>query len=86
MPSRTAVVGSSVGLHARPASVIAEAASAFPAAITLRTADRGPVDAASALLIMTLGAGQGATVTIESESAEAVDAIAALVEADLDAD
>lgn len=85
MPSRTAVVGSAVGLHARPATIIAEAAARYPETITLRTRDKGPVDAVSALLIMTLGADQGATVTVESENAEAVEAIAALIESDLDA-
>lgn len=85
MPHRTAVVGSAVGLHARPASVIAEAAGRCAAPVTLRTDERGPVDAASALLVMTLGATQGAVVTVESEDPEAVEAIAALVEADLDA-
>ena len=45
-----------------------------------------PVDAGSSLLIMTLGAEKGAVVTIQSDNAEAVEAIAALVEKDLDAE
>ncbi|HEX6486571.1 MAG TPA: HPr family phosphocarrier protein [Nocardioidaceae bacterium] len=44
-----------------------------------------PVDASSALLIMTLGAAKGATVEVASEDQSAVDKIAALVEQDLDA-
>jgi phosphocarrier protein len=85
MPSRTVVVGSAVGLHARPASVIAAAAAKHQAPITLRTREKGPVDAASALLIMTLGAEQGVEVTVESPDEAAVEEIAALVAADLDA-
>ena len=45
-----------------------------------------PVDAASALLIMTLGAEKGTEVTVESDSQEAVDVIADLVRQDLDAE
>ncbi len=44
-----------------------------------------PVDAGSALLIMTLGAAQGTEIVVESDDQAAVDAVAALVEADLDA-
>ena len=44
-----------------------------------------PVDASSALLIMTLGAGKGATVEVSGDDQADVDAIAALVEQDLDA-
>ena len=76
MASKDAVVGSAVGLHARPAALIAEKAGEFD--------DEG-VDAASPLMIMTLGAGKGATVRVESDDAAAVDAIAALIEQDLDA-
>ena len=80
MPSKTVVVGSSVGLHARPAAIIAEAAEGLDASVTING-----VDASSSLMIMTLGAGNGATVEVTSEDQAAVDAIAALVEQDLDA-
>ena len=43
------------------------------------------VDAGSALMIMTLGAGNGDAVTVESEDQGAVDTIAGLVAKDLDA-
>ena len=88
MASKTVIVGSAVGLHARPAAVIAEAAGAFDDEITLTLVggdDDEGVDAASSLMIMTLGAEKGASVVVESENAEAVDVIAALVEKDLDA-
>jgi len=84
MTSKTVTVGSSVGLHARPAAVIAQAASAASSAVTLSMPGGSPVDAGSALLIMTLGAKMGDTVQVESDDAELVDLIARLVEEDLD--
>ncbi|MBC9226818.1 HPr family phosphocarrier protein [Aeromicrobium sp. 636] len=86
MPSKTVTVGSAVGLHARPAATIAAAVSESGVPVTLAVAGGDPVDAGSALLIMTLGAGQGAEVTVESDDEATLAKIAALVEADLDAD
>jgi phosphocarrier protein len=85
MASKTVTVGSAVGLHARPAATIAAAAAEQSAPVTLAVAGGEPVDAGSALLIMTLGAAQGTEIVVESEDQAAVDAVAALVEADLDA-
>ena len=85
MASKTVLVGSSVGLHARPASIIAEAASEYDDEVLLSVAGEEPVDAGSSLMIMTLGAEKGAEVTVESDNEEAVEAIAALIEKDLDA-
>ena len=85
MPSKTVIVGSSVGLHARPAAIISEAAGDLDVEVTLAVAGEEPVDAASSLLIMTLGAACGDAVEVTSEDQAAVDAIAALVEKDLDA-
>ena len=85
MPTKSVTVGSAVGLHARPAAVISEAAGELDAEVTLATPGGEPVDAASSLLIMTLGAGHGDTVEVSSDDQSAVDKIAALVEQDLDA-
>lgn len=85
MPSKTVTVGSAVGLHARPAATIAQAAAEAGVPVTLATPGGSPVDAGSALMIMTLGAGKGASVTVESADQAVVDKIAGLVEADLDA-
>ena len=88
MASKTVTVGSSVGLHARPDAIIAEAAEAYDDEIILKLVggdDEEGVDAASSLMIMTLGAEKGAEVTVESDNEEAVEAIAALIEKDLDA-
>lgn len=89
MASKTVTVGSSVGLHARPAALIAEAAEGYDDEITLVLVggdDDEGVDAASSLMIMTLGAEQGAEVVVTSDNADAVEAIAALIERDLDAE
>lgn len=85
MPSTTVTVGSSVGLHARPAQIIAEAAAALDVPVTLATPGGEPVDAGSALFIMTLGATHGDEVVVTSDDEAAVARISELVAADLDA-
>ena len=85
MPTKSVVVGSAVGLHARPAAIISEAAGELDSEVTLAVPGEEPVDAASSLLIMTLGAGNGDTVEVAGDDQDAVDKIAALVEQDLDA-
>jgi len=85
MPSKTVTVGSAVGLHARPAAVIAEAVVNSGVPVTLSLDGGDPVDAGSALMIMTLGAGNGAQVTVTSDDEAVLATIAGLVEQDLDA-
>lgn len=88
MPSTKVIVGSAVGLHARPASIIAEAASQYDDEILISLADdpdEEPADASSSLLIMALGAERGREVVVESENEEAMQKIAELVARDLDA-
>src|SRR5699024_3355766 len=85
MPSTTVTVGSAEGLHARPAEIIAEAAEKYETDTEIAYADEEAA-AASALLIMALGAEKGATVTVSGEDADAVAEIAALIEQDLDAE
>jgi len=85
MPSKTVTVGSAVGLHARPAAVISEAVVNAGVPVTLALDGGDPIDAGSALMIMTLGAGNGSQVTIETDDAGVLETIAALVEQDLDA-
>ena len=85
MPSKTVTVGSSVGLHARPAQLIAEAAEKLDAEVLIGLPGGDPVDASSSLMIMTLGAGSGDQVEVSSDDQAALEAIVALVEQDLDA-
>ena len=85
MPTKTVIVGSAVGLHARPAAIISEAVVTAGVPVTLALDGGDPVDAGSALMIMTLGAGPGASVTVEADDAAVLNTIAELVEKDLDA-
>lgn len=85
MPSKTVTVGSAIGLHARPAAIIAEAVLNAGVPVTLSMDGGEPVDAGSALMIMTLGAAKGAQVTVDSDDADALATVAGLVEQNLDA-
>ena len=90
MASKTVIVGSAVGLHARPASIIADAAGEYDEDIFLSKVgeedDEEPTEAASSLMIMAMGAEKGAQVVVPSDNAEAVEKIAGLIERDLDAE
>jgi phosphocarrier protein len=85
MASISVKVGSSVGLHARPAAIISEKAAELDAHVTLAVPDGNEVDAASSLLIMTLGASCGDEVIVSSDDEAAAHVIADLVAEDLDA-
>jgi phosphocarrier protein HPr len=85
MPTKSVAVGSAVGLHARPAALISEAADELDSEVLIGVPGGDPVDASSALMIMTLGAKKGDTVEVSGDSEDDVAAIAALVEQDLDA-
>lgn len=89
MITRSATIGSSVGLHARPAAIFAQAVDATDLDITIALGDDDPVDAASVLEVMTLGAKHGDIVTLATEddaAAEALDSLVVLLERDLDAE
>ncbi|WP_330254269.1 HPr family phosphocarrier protein [Nocardia sp. NBC_00565] len=85
MASTTVTVGSSIGLHARPANVIADAVTAAGVPVTLALVGGEPVEANSALMIMTLGAGFGTPVVITSDDQPTLNKVAELVASDLDA-
>ncbi|WP_201732612.1 HPr family phosphocarrier protein [Acidithrix sp. C25] len=88
MTQLRARVGSSVGLHARPAMLVAQEAAKAPISIKISKGDGDPVDARSVLSILALDARQGEEVTLygEGEDAEsAISALAAFIESDLDA-
>ena len=84
MPSRTVVVGSRIGLHVRPAALIAEAVERSGVAVSLATPGGNPVDARSPLMIMTLGAKQGMEVVVTSDDETVLEHIAGMVARDLD--
>lgn len=82
MAERTATIASSVGLHARPAAIFAEAAGEYDLDITI-AAEGEPedeaMDASSVLSLMSLGAAQGDRVVLRAEGEGAEDALDALV-------
>ena len=84
MASITVNVGSSVGLHARPAATIADAAAKLDHAVTISLPGGDPVDAGSTLMIMTLDAKAGDAVVVASDDEDAAKTIADMVAADLD--
>ncbi|MBY4572265.1 MULTISPECIES: HPr family phosphocarrier protein [Gordonia] len=86
MPSTIATVASAIGLHARPATIIAEAVTGTGSTVTLALEGSEPVDAGSALMIMTLGAEKGTRVVVTADDQAALDKVVELIETDLDAD
>jgi len=83
MKERTTIVGSRVGLHARPAAIFAEAAGKLPLEVTIAvqgTPQSEAVDAASMLSLMSLGATHGTAVVLRAEGAGAEEALETLVQ------
>ena len=62
------------GLHARPASIVASAASKFESKITLSVNDK-TADLKSIMNVMALGVKQGSEVEITAEGSDAEEAI-----------
>jgi phosphocarrier protein len=80
-------VGSSSGLHARPAADFVRAAAAYPHKITIGRPDGPAVDAGSILSVLGLHVGSGEAVVLSAEdpaAVPAVDALAELLTQDLD--
>jgi phosphocarrier protein len=80
MVERTVVVGSTSGLHARPAKLLVQAAAKQPAAVRLRVGDRPAIDARSILAVLAQRVKQGTEVTLEADGDGAEEAVAALAE------
>ena len=86
MSTRTVIVGSEVGLHARPAAKFTRAVQVAGVPVRISMGGGEPVDASSVLAVMTLGADHGAEVTLHAEGAdEVLDQLAGLIASDLDA-
>ena len=87
MSERTVVVASSVGLHARPASLFSQAAAKTGVPVTLTSAAGKSVNAASILGVLSLGVGHGEEVTLSSDAEgadAALDELVAVLSTDLD--
>jgi phosphocarrier protein len=89
MAERRVTVGSSVGLHARPAALFVQAASKVGVPVTIAKAGGDPVDARSILMVLALDAKGGDEVVLAAADGDgvdqALDELAALVASDLDA-
>jgi len=89
MPEKTVTVGSSVGLHARPAALFVQAAARQPVKVKIAKPEGDPVDARSILLVLGLDArgGEEVILSAEGEGAEqALEELAAVVATNHDAE
>ncbi|WP_120003707.1 HPr family phosphocarrier protein [Nesterenkonia muleiensis] len=77
--TRTVSVGSSQGLHARPAKLFVEAAQGTGAQVTIAKGEKS-VNAASILGVMSLGVDKGDEVTLTAEGEGAESALDTLEE------
>lgn len=68
------------GIHARPATLLVQAASKFSSDVNLEYNGK-TVNLKSIMGVMSLGVGQNADVTITAEGADEAEAIAAIAEA-----
>ncbi len=73
MAERRVTVGWAEGLHARPASIFVRAATAAGVPVTIAKTDGRPVNAASMLAVLSLGARGGEEIVLASD-AEGADA------------
>ncbi|WP_062471335.1 phosphocarrier protein HPr [Jeotgalibaca dankookensis] len=67
------------GIHARPATLLVQAASKFNSDINLEYKGKS-VNLKSIMGVMSLGVGQGASVTITTDGADEVEAMEGIVE------
>ena len=87
MAERRVNVGWAEGLHARPASIFVRAATAAGIPVTIAKADGNPVNAASMLAVLGLGAQGGEEIVLASDAEgadAALDELVTVLETDLD--
>ncbi|MCT9002765.1 HPr family phosphocarrier protein [Microbacterium memoriense] len=85
--TRTIRIGSSNGLHARPAKLFAQAVKDSGIPVTITKGSGSPVNAASILGVISLGAEKGDYVTLAAEGQgveELLDTLADLLSTDHD--
>ncbi|MCX4547703.1 HPr family phosphocarrier protein [Streptomyces sp. NBC_01387] len=87
MAERRVKVGWAEGLHARPASIFVRATTASGVPVTIARPDTSPVNAASMLAVLGLGAEGGEEIVLSSDvdgAEAALDRLAKLVAEGLD--
>ena len=80
MVEGTVVVNNPLGIHARPAALVVQAASRFKAEILFSKGDVRGINGKSIMGVMMLAAEQGAEITIEAEGEDAAEAVETLSE------
>ncbi|MCW4459953.1 HPr family phosphocarrier protein [Microbacterium sp. MPKO10] len=80
MPTREVVIGSSVGLHARPASDLARNAKESGHTVKIGRPGETAVDARSILAIISLGVKKGERVYLDVEGEHSEDVLNSLSE------
>jgi phosphocarrier protein HPr len=78
MASHKIILKNESGLHARPAGLLAKAASAYASKIQIQYGDQS-VNAKSVLSVMSLGLEKGSEIVIQADGADADLAITNLV-------
>ena len=68
--TRTLTIEAPEGLHARPATAVAKAATESGAKVTVAAGERPAVNASSVLMIMALGVKKGDVVTLTVDGAD----------------
>lgn len=79
MVEKTATINNSLGIHARPAALLVQAAAQFEATIYFSKGEVEGVNGKSIMGVMMLAAEQGAQVTVKAEGVDAEAAVKALV-------
>lgn len=79
MEKREFHIVAETGIHARPATLLVQAASKFNSDINLEYNGK-PVNLKSIMGVMSLGVGQGADVTITADGDDAKEAIEAIAD------
>ena len=77
MIQRDFTISNKLGLHARPSAQLTQVASRFASEVWIAKGGRR-VNAKSIMGVMMLAAGQGATVTVEADGADAAEAVEAI--------
>ena len=79
MPSQIVAVGSKVGLHARPATILVKAAGAAGLAVTIGRPGEKAVNAASLLAVLALGVKNGDSIEVTVTGGDGADALLASI-------
>ena len=89
MVQRSVTVVNKLGIHARPATLLVQAASRYEADIYLSKGDVSRINGKSIMGVMMLAAEQGAEVLVEAEGCDAqaaVQAVSDLLAGDFESD